>query len=201
MTTDLAAPQETPEGLEAVLVALQADADLAARNEVEGFPWLPSWFLRQLDDCDRAEERIKQFTEVALAQVRTRRNALKWKWGRQFEHQVKADIMAQPGKKKSVTYPDAGKAGVRTSKEKLVVTDGKALTAWCVKNCKAALKIEFARIKPVKEHFDKTGEDIPGVKLIEKSEKFYPEVDPPTAEQIQLEYQKALYGGDEDARE
>ena len=197
-TAELAPPKTKALALaeEMQILADKLDADYNAQQQLEDRPldeWLPSWYLGQQATIDAMREQIKKQQEVILRYLMTQENALKYRWGTQFQEIVDRKLSEQTGRKKSIDFL-TGTAGYRSVKETFTVTDKAALKQWCQDNdCLDALELTFQRIGPVVEYIEATGELPPGVKRIEKHEKFFPELLHPSLEE---ELRAALPEGD-----
>ena len=158
--------------------ALEADATQAQEHAQPGeMSWLPTWFLGQLNQLDAAEEVIKAQTKRLLAEIDTRRKALRWKYGQPMQAQVEADLAKQKGRKRSVNYP-TGTAGFRASggKERLAVENEVVAIGHAESVCPAAVVVhKHLLVTKALEYAKETGEIIAGTKIetTPKVDKFY----------------------------
>ena len=151
------------------LRVLEADAQLA-ESRADDMSWLPEWCLRKLAEFVSAEEAIKEHSAKLLKQVDTRRRSLLWKWGRQVNAQVNADLRAQGGKKKSFQYA-TGRAGYRTnpSRDAVAVTDEPVAMAAAARQCPEAIKVTRKLLpSELQKHLKATGEILPGTAVTTK---------------------------------
>lgn len=172
MTTDT----ENTQALAPVDERAELAAEIAADPQRERMSF-PEWYLAVLGNCDAAEERLREQYNRMRAAIDARRKALEWRFGSAFRAQVEADLAAQKGKKKSVSYL-TGNAGFRKTRGRLIFKDGEALKVWCAENLPDGLKLELSKTA-ISEHIKVTGEVPPGAEWEPESDKFYPAVERP----------------------
>ena len=157
------------------LPLLLHDAEVARQRAEENMDWLPEWFMGKLAELDAAEKLIKEQSQVLLRQVATRRKALQWRYGREFQAAVNKQL--QGTKKKSVDFFH-GRAGYLATPErtKLVVDDELVAAMHLNKTGHedmVGVKVDKAALNKL---FKAEGEEIPGTHLetTERVERFYP---------------------------
>lgn len=155
---------------------LSADATMAKDDDDEN--WLAPWYLQKEAEYDAAQKAITEHAALLLKQLGSKRVALQRYWGASFENQVRQDLEAQGGKKKSVTYA-TGTAGYRKTggKDKLTIDDATAAMGWAKEQCPEAVKTVESLLKSeLLKHTKDTGEVIPGTRLETTPvvDKFFP---------------------------
>ncbi len=151
-------------------------AIVEAERSIDERMSLPDWYVLKMHQLDEAEEKIKEQARVMRRSIENHRKALAWKFGAEVRFQIDELLAAQVGKKKKSVDLFTGKAGYRAAKGKVVVHDRKALAAWCVDHCQAALDLTVARTTPIVEHIESTGEIPPGVEFVAGGDVFYPRI-------------------------
>lgn len=144
-------------------------------HEPEDFSGIPGWLAEQaLKDqlaADALSAEVRALTDQLAKRIRTirlREKCRLWRWKPIAMDEVKKDIAAAGGKKKSHHYT-YGTLGFRTSK-RTNVTDEKAAIDWAKDNdCMAAIK--FPEPKLLKSALPK-GEDIPGIERVTETTFF-----------------------------
>jgi hypothetical protein len=168
-TTELATVDVAMEELGVLL----ADANREAQVETN---WLVPWWLRKKAELEAARELVKTQSKKLLAQIDSRERALDYQWGQAAQAHVTADIQAQGGKKKSVTYL-TGASGYRTTggRVTVVIEDEIAAIEAAEMACPDAIKKSISK-SAVQAYIAATGEELPGVRLetTPTVETFYP---------------------------
>ena len=188
MTTAELAPPETKRltlAEELQILADKLDADYNAQKQLEDRPiedWLAEWYLGQQAQIDAMREQVKKQQEVIFRHLMTQENALKYRWGAQFQEIVDRKLSEQTGKKKSVDFL-TGKAGYRVKPAKITIKDRAEIKAWCEEHCLDALELVVQRTTPLKEHIESTGEVPPGVEYTPKRDAFFPALLHPSLEE------------------
>jgi len=174
--------------------ALLADAELAQRRGENDDPmaWLAPWFIQQDKDIDAFIATVKEQAGKLIKQAETRRKGLWWKWGDEFQSQVRKDLANQGGKKKSVDYL-TGRAGVRTksARTEVVVLDAGRASLELDKVCPDAVRYSVNKSEVLKYH-NETGAEVPGIEFrdVPASESFYPKR--PDTHQLEVTMAAAL---------
>jgi hypothetical protein len=137
---------------------------------------LPTWYLGEQAKIDALIERATEQRDVIVKYLESRRAALQWRWGVEFQQDVDLALRQQGGTKKSVDYL-TGRAGYRKAPGRVQITDKDALRTWCEEHCTDALDLTIARTTPLKEHIEQTGEVPPGAEWIGPRDTFYPRVE------------------------
>ncbi len=110
---------------------------------------LQNFFLAELSRMDAERAMLKEQAAIIAAQIDQREKALYWRFGKEFEQLVKADVAEQKGDKKSVDYLQ-GRAGRKIGKESLEVFDEKLAVTWALKiGCIKAIELVVARKTPL----------------------------------------------------
>ena len=136
---------------------------------------LATWYLGKVNEIEHAKETIKAQAAAMLQQLDNRMAGLQYRWGGQFRAVVDRKLHMNGHKKKSVDLL-TGRAGYRTSPDKVEIVDGEAAAEWCAFQCPEALGTTIKRTTPIKEHIKATGEVPPGIRYVEKQENFYPAI-------------------------
>lgn len=155
----------------------QREAIAAAEAERAIAPAMttPEWYVLRMQEIADAEKRVKEHAKMILAALQRQRSGLVMRFGSEVKEEIDAMLRQQGGRKKSVTL-HTGRAGYRSRKAGIVVTDKDALIPWCVENCPEALDTSIGRKTPITEHIAATGEIPPGVTPIPAGDVFYPAV-------------------------
>ena len=154
--------------------------------------WLPEFYLRKEAEITALEKKIREQSKLMLSALKSRRNGLAWKFGSLFEDIVRRQLVDQGGKKKSITF-FSGRAGYRSKKATVQVTDEEALIQWFRLQPEAirlelekCFDIKFARKTPLTEYVLGSGDIPDGVEFVDAHESFYPDIKhpelPPTEE-------------------
>jgi hypothetical protein len=139
---------------------------------------IATWVMGKLNELDTTADMVRQQAERMLAALEHRKKAVLWKWGLNLKAAVDRRLALQKHSKKSVDFL-TGRAGYRTTPEKMQIVDGSKLLEWCAFNCPEALGTEIKRTTPVKQYIKTTGDIPPGVRWIDKHETFYPAINKP----------------------
>ena len=142
--------------------AVEVDLPDAPEDE----PELVEFVLKQAVQLKAVLGVLKEQHAKRVAEVNAQLKSLDWLYRSRLEAQVKLDLKAQGGKKKSVNYAH-GKAGwsKRTSK---VVVDEEAAIAWAIFEAPDAVKTTQALLKG---NLPK-GVEVPGVE-VKTNETFF----------------------------
>ncbi|WP_394796975.1 host-nuclease inhibitor Gam family protein [Armatimonas sp.] len=136
------------------------------------------WYLRKLANIEAERQRIEAQAALMLRQLETDRNGLTGRYQSQFENLVRIELEASKGKRKSVTFFN-GTAGFRTVASRLVIeSEADALTtarlvAPATITTEAVERFDKAAFRAhAAEHFETTGEILPGFTRTEERQEF-----------------------------
>jgi phage host-nuclease inhibitor protein Gam len=136
---------------------------------------LATWYMGKVNEIEQMRETIKHQAAAMLNQLDNRMAGLQYRWGGQFRAVVDRKLHMGGHKKKSVDLL-TGRAGYRTSPDKVEIVDGEAAAEWAAFNCPEALGTSIKRTSPIKDYIKATGEIPPGIRYVEKQETFYPAI-------------------------
>ena len=186
------------EDVDAAMLALEAellDAEFTRRGDTN----IAEMFLEKLAALDAVDAKVEEQIDRIKRQQLAKRKALWWNYGNEFEAQVRREIAAQGGKKKSRDYVH-GRAGLRKTggKETVIVEDEDAATNAAELLCPEAVKRSLSKAKLLK-HIKDTGEVLPGTRIETTPTKddFYPKR-PDGMPELESDEQHLLEKGSDD---
>jgi hypothetical protein len=136
---------------------------------------LATWYMGKEHELDEAVATIKLQADAMIRAFERRRDGLRYRWGAEFKAVVDHKLHMQGGKKKSVEFL-TGRAGYRSSPERLDIVNPAALIPWCMEHCPSAVEPHIARKTPIKDYIKTTGEVPPGVIFNDKQEQLFPPI-------------------------
>lgn len=193
-TEDMTRVDAAIAGLEEDLAIVEAEANLAKREDDQG--WIIDWMMEQLFMLDQVHACIDANAERLHKQADARRKALEWKYGQMF--QVEAEKRLRALKKGKSVQTFFGRFGYRQAGGKPMVTitdEAQAIAAAKLTAPEAVTVKESLSKESIKELHAK-GIDLPGtrVDVTPKHDEFYIK---PEAKELPGKAQHQLEGEEE----
>jgi hypothetical protein len=137
------------------------------------------WYLRKLANLDREEASIRAQAEAMVSRLRTDRESLQGRYQSQLESFVRGELERTKSKRRSVLFFNGTAQFTSVAPRLVVESEADALTIAAavlpaaLVEVPATVKLDKkALLDYAKEHFEGTGELLPGVGRTEAGERF-----------------------------